>query len=90
MRAPGHIKKPDQNVILVGPLRFELKSQDPQSCRMDQATLRPLPHFYVRYKHSTATVTFKAQIVQDFFGILSILDPFLVLVEVGGDHLTTA
>ncbi len=41
MKAPGHIKKPDQNVILVGPLRFELKSQDPQSCRMDQATLRP-------------------------------------------------
>lgn len=28
-------------MILVGPLRFELKSQDPQSCRMDQATLRP-------------------------------------------------
>ena len=25
----------------MGPLRFELKSQDPQPCRMDQATLRP-------------------------------------------------
>jgi hypothetical protein len=44
----------------------------------------------MRYEHSTATVTFKAQIVQDLFGILSILDPFLVFVEVGGDHLTTA
>ena len=29
------------NKSLVGPLRFELKSQDPQPCRMDQATLRP-------------------------------------------------
>jgi hypothetical protein len=44
----------------------------------------------MRYEHPTATVTFKSQIIQDFFGILAILDPFLVLVEVGGDHLTTA
>ena len=26
---------------MVGLLRFELRSQDPQPCRMDQATLQP-------------------------------------------------
>ena len=32
----------------MGPLRFELRSQDPQSYRMVQATLRPLSIEVVR------------------------------------------
>ncbi len=57
--------------------------------RMDQATLRPLPCLYMGNYHSSTTVSCYSKIIKNFFGIFSVVNPFLKFIEKGGYDFTT-
>ena len=81
---------------MMGLLRFELRSQRPERCRMDQATLQPLllvppkrvHDLHMREKHAPAAVFVYSQVVQDFAGRLG-LDALPVFLPDMGYYFAT-
>lgn len=81
---------------MMGLLRFELRSQRPERCRMDQATLQPpllvppqrIHYLYMGEKHAPAAVFVYSQVVQDLAGRLG-LDALPVFLPDMGYHFAT-
>ena len=78
---------------MMGLLRFELRSQRPERCRMDQATLQPpipfllvpperVNNLHVGEQHTPATVSLYAQVIEDFASWLGLYALSILLPDV--------